>query len=44
MHFIDRVDVLIQAGDGGNGLAGFNRVGYSGWVPALSKFQNFIYR
>ena len=27
-----------------NGLAGFNRVGHSDWVPALSKFQNFIYR
>lgn len=27
-----------------NGLAGFNRVGYSGWVPALGKYQNFIYR
>jgi len=26
-----------------NGLAGFNRVGYSGWVPA-SKFHNYIYR
>lgn len=28
-----------------NGIAGFNRVGYSnGWVPALEKFQNFIYQ
>lgn len=27
-----------------NGLAGFNRVGYSGWVPANGKFQYFIYR
>lgn len=27
-----------------NGIAGFNKVGYSGWVPALEKFQNFIYR
>lgn len=27
-----------------NGVAGFNRVGYSGWVPALEKFQNFLYR
>ena len=27
-----------------NGLAGFNRVGTSDWVPALSKYQNFIYR
>ena len=28
-----------------NGLAGFNRVGYSsGWVPARSNFQRFIYR
>lgn len=27
-----------------NGLAGFNRVGYSDWVPANSKYQNFIYR
>lgn len=26
-----------------NGLAGFNRVGYSDWVPARSKFQRFIY-
>lgn len=26
-----------------NGLAGFNRVGYSGWVPATT-FQNYIYR
>lgn len=26
-----------------NGLAGFNRVGYSDWVPTLSKFQRFIY-
>lgn len=26
-----------------NGLAGFGRVGYSGWVPA-SKFPNYIYR
>lgn len=27
-----------------NGLAGFNRVGYSDWVPAIGKYQNFIYR
>jgi N-acetylmuramoyl-L-alanine amidase len=27
-----------------NGLAGFNRVGYSDWVPTLGKYQNFIYR
>ena len=27
-----------------NGLAGFNRIGSSGWVPANSKFENFIYR
>jgi LysM repeat protein len=27
-----------------NGLAGFNRVGSSDWVPATGKFQNFIYR
>lgn len=27
-----------------NGLAGFNRVGYSDWVPVHAKFQNFIYR
>lgn len=26
-----------------NGLAGFNRVGYSDWVPARSNFQRFIY-
>lgn len=26
-----------------NGLAGFNRVGYSDWVPA-NKFNNYIYR
>lgn len=26
-----------------NGLAGFNRVGYSDWVPALGKYQRFIY-
>jgi surface antigen len=26
-----------------NGLAGFNRVGYSDWVPANSRFQNYIY-
>lgn len=26
-----------------NGIAGFNRVGYSDWVP-VSKFQNYIYR
>jgi surface antigen len=25
-----------------NGIAGFNRVGYSDWVPA-SKFNNYIY-
>jgi LysM repeat protein len=27
-----------------NGIAGFNRVGYSGEVPAHSVFQHFIYR
>lgn len=27
-----------------NGLAGFGRVGSSGWVPANSKYDNFIYR
>lgn len=27
-----------------NGLAGWGRVGKSGWVPALSKYQRFIYR
>lgn len=27
-----------------NGLAGWGRVGSSGWVPAQSKFQTFIYR
>ncbi len=27
-----------------NGLAGFNRVGYSDWVPAIGKFQRFVYR
>lgn len=27
-----------------NGLAGFNRVGYSDWVPAIGKYQRFIYR
>ncbi len=27
-----------------NGIAGYNRVGYSDWVPARSVFQNFIYR
>ncbi len=27
-----------------NGLAGFGRVGSSGWVPANAKYQNFIYR
>lgn len=27
-----------------NGIAGFNRVGYSDWVPALDKYQNFIYK
>lgn len=27
-----------------NGLAGFGRVGSSGWVPANSKYENFIYR
>lgn len=26
-----------------NGLAGFNSVGYSGWVPAVGQFQKFIY-
>ncbi len=26
-----------------NGLAGFNRVGYSGWVPRIGQFQRFIY-
>jgi surface antigen/LysM repeat protein len=27
-----------------NGLAGWGRVGRSGWVPATSKYQRFIYR
>jgi LysM repeat protein len=27
-----------------NGLAGWGRTGYSEWVPARSRFQNFIYR
>lgn len=27
-----------------NGLAGFGRVGYSGWVPANSRYDYFIYR
>ena len=27
-----------------NGLAGWNRVGKSGWVPAIGKYQRFIYR
>ncbi|MES2971125.1 MAG: LysM peptidoglycan-binding domain-containing protein [Patescibacteria group bacterium] len=27
-----------------NGVAGFNRVGYSDWVPVHSAFQKFIYR
>jgi N-acetylmuramoyl-L-alanine amidase len=27
-----------------NGLAGFGNVGYSGWVPANLKYENFIYR
>jgi len=27
-----------------NGLAGWGRVGQSGWVPVFSTFQNFIYR
>lgn len=27
-----------------NGLAGFGRVGSSGWVPAHAKYDNFIYR
>ncbi len=27
-----------------NGLAGWGRVGHSGWVPVFSTFQNFIYR
>lgn len=26
-----------------NGLAGFDRVGYSGWVPVHSVFEHFIY-
>lgn len=26
-----------------NGLAGFDRVGYSGWVSSTSPFQNYIY-
>lgn len=26
-----------------NGLAGWNRVGYSDWVPAIGRFQRFIY-
>jgi surface antigen len=27
-----------------NGLAGWGRAGFSDWVPARSRFQNFIYR
>lgn len=27
-----------------NGLAGWGRVGYSDWVPAHAKYENFIYR
>ncbi len=27
-----------------NGIAGWGRVGYSGWVPVHSAFQKFIYR
>lgn len=27
-----------------NGIAGFNRVGYSDWVPAQANYQRFIYR
>jgi LysM repeat protein len=27
-----------------NGLAGFNRVGYSDWVPVHGKYSRFIYR
>jgi N-acetylmuramoyl-L-alanine amidase len=27
-----------------NGLAGFGRVGYSGWVPVHETFESFIYR
>lgn len=27
-----------------NGIAGFGRVGYSGWVPTHSSYQNFIFR
>lgn len=27
-----------------NGLAGFGRVGYSGWVPVHGKYENYIYR
>lgn len=27
-----------------NGIAGFNAVGHSGWVPAQGIFQDFIYR
>jgi surface antigen len=26
-----------------NGLAGFGRVGYSGWVSSTDPFQNYIY-
>ncbi len=46
------VEDVRQAADGSweikysdmNGLAGFDHVGYSGWVPAIGKYQNFIYR
>ena len=27
-----------------NGLAGWGNIGYSGWVPVNSKYENFIYR
>ena len=27
-----------------NGLAGFGRVGYSGWVPVHAKYETYIYR
>lgn len=52
MGHVGIVEDVRQAADGSweikysdmNGLAGFNRVGYSGWVPAQGKFQNYIYR
>lgn len=38
-----REDGMIKYSDM-NGLAGWGRAGYSDWVPATSRFQNFIYR